>query len=290
MSDKTKRRALGRGLSSLIPVADDQTAEGPAIVSVNIEEIHPNPFQPRSDFNEEEIRNLAESIKNQGLLQPILVRAYENGFQIVSGERRLRALKHLGRTVAPCIIREKTSDREMLEMALVENIQRENLNEIEKAAGYNRLLVECGLSHEQLAERIGASRSAVTNTLRLLKLPEKLQEMVRRGDLSMGHARALLSISDQSRQQQLAERIVAEGLSVRDVENAVQNSGRGTRKARAVKKNQPYDPDTQQIIEKLQYKFGTAIVIRAGANKGGTIEIRYYGTEDMNRIVDILLK
>jgi ParB family chromosome partitioning protein len=263
---------------------------GGEVVLVPVEEITANPFQPRTEFSEQEIFGLAESIRTQGLLQPVLVRRSGSGYEIVSGERRMRALKHLGEKTVPCIVREHLSDREMLEMAVVENLQRENLNEIEKAKAYDKLLLECGLSHEQLSERIGASRSAVTNTLRLLKLPEPIQQMLRHGQLSMGHARALLAIGDPGRQQQLARRIVSEGLSVREIETAAGEHGHGRKKKVTAGKAGGSDPDTQQVIEKLQYKFGTAVNISSSPKGGGLLEIRFYSSDDLNRILDLLMK
>jgi ParB family chromosome partitioning protein len=178
----------------------------------------------------------------------------------------------------------------MQEMALVENIQRENLNEMEKACAYEKLLLEFGLSHDDLSQRVGASRSAVTNTLRLLKLPEKLQAMVRRQELSMGHARALLSIEDHARQEALAERVLKEGLSVREVEEASKKHSRSLlRKKPKTDIGNQYDPDTAAVVEKLQYKFGTAVKLCSKPDGGGTVEISYYSPEDLNRILDILL-
>ncbi|MBD3393912.1 MAG: ParB/RepB/Spo0J family partition protein [Chitinivibrionales bacterium] len=284
MANIKTRRALGRGLSSLIPAPDDKM--GPGIVLLPADTLIPNPFQPRSDFDEEELRSLADSIQTQGLLQPVIARRSGRGYQVVSGERRLRALKLLGETEIPCIVKETVSDREMLEIALVENIQREDLNEIEKARGYDRLLEECGLSHEQLSTRLGKSRSAVTNTLRLLKLPAPIQEMVRAGDLSMGHARALLAETDPKRQQRLAQRVAAEGTSVRDLEKALQKKGKARKKGIRA---HAADPDTQQVIEKLQYRFGTAVDIVSRGARGGRIEIQFYDKDDLNRILDLLL-
>ena len=194
MANKKTRQALGRGLSSLIPVYDaEMVAEGD-ILSVDIDSIMPNPFQPRKNFNKEEIGSLADSIRSQGLLQPIVLRKKGRGHEIISGERRLRAMRHLGEKRIPAIVKEKISDGKMLEMALVENIQREDLNDIELGKSYQRLIVECRLSHKDLSERIAKSRSAITNTIRLLKLPEKIQTLIRGGKISSGHARALLSI------------------------------------------------------------------------------------------------
>jgi ParB family chromosome partitioning protein len=288
MANTNTRRALGRGLSSLIPVTQTSPDGGQGVESVAVSDIRPNPFQPRLDFSHTEIQALADSIRIQGLLQPIIVRRKTDGFEIISGERRYRALKLCGQTSAPCIVRENVSDREMIEIALVENIQREDLNEIEKAKAYERLLLECRLSHEQLSERIGTHRTTITNSLRLLRLSAELQEMVRTGTLSMGHARALLSIDDPKRRQLLAQRIVEKKLSVREVEGMVQGPKppKGKRTARPPA---AYDPDTQKVIEKLQYKFGTSVAISPGKKSGGKLEISYYDTGDLNRILDILM-
>jgi ParB family chromosome partitioning protein len=289
MANAKTRRALGRGLSSLIPQHGEQRGQT-EVVAVDIDSIDANPFQPRSDFEEEEIRNLADSIKEQGLLQAIIVRPKANRFQIVSGERRVRALRLLKESVVPCVVKQRVSDREMLELALVENIQREDLNDIEKAKAYEKLLAECGLSHEQLSARISTSRSVVTNTLRLLKLPEQVQEMIRRSQISMGHARALLALSDEARQIRLAQKIAGEGLSVREVEKIVRHGGKSRQKKKMTRSRASQDADIQQAVEKLQYRFGTAVTIASRSKKGGKIEIAFYSSEDFERILAILLQ
>jgi ParB family transcriptional regulator, chromosome partitioning protein len=209
MASPHARRALGRGLTNLIPVDTEESGSDNEVVLVDINVITSNPFQPRQTFDKEEIRNLAQSIEKQGLLQPILLRKKEDGYEIISGERRFKALKHLGHDKVPCIVKPKITDHEMIEMALVENIQREDLNDIEQAAAYHRLMIDCGLSHDEISKKVGKSRSTITNFLRLLKLPGQIQEMVRRKDLSMGHARALLGIDDPHQQMALAEKIAA---------------------------------------------------------------------------------
>ena len=193
MNKKIYRKALGRGLSNLIPVKIEDSDGNHEIHDVSINSIKMNPFQPRMDFNEDDISGLAESIKNQGLLQPIIVRQNGISFEIISGERRFRAFQYMKEDSVPCIIKKNVSDREMLELALIENIQREELNEIEKAMAYNKLLVEYNYTHEQLSEHIGKSRAAISNSLRLLKLPEDIQLLIRSNQISMGHARAMLS-------------------------------------------------------------------------------------------------
>lgn len=292
-SKTISRRALGRGLSNLIPVFDNNKEEANEIHNIDSNAIITNPFQPRKEFNDEEISGLAESIKSQGLLQPVLVRKTPGGYQIISGERRFRALKFLGNDKIPCIIKSKASDREMLEMALVENVQREDLNEIEKATAYKKLLTECGLSHESLAKRIGKGRAAVTNTLRLLKLPGKIQDMIRGGVISMGHARALLSIEDDVKKVEISEQIIKKNLSVRDVEALAHSQKGRSRTKGAVKKGRKdflNDPDVVGCIEKLQYRFGTDINIFSNAKEKGAIQISFYSREDLNRILNILLE
>ena len=270
MDKKKSRKALGRGLSNLIPVKFDDTEISNEIYNISISLIKPNPFQPRLDFDEEEIKGLAESIKNQGLLQPVVVRKKDEFYQVISGERRLRAFHFLKRDVVPCVVKNSVSDREMLELALIENIQREELNEIEKAIAYQKLLLEYNYTHEQLSDQIGKSRTAITNSLRLLNLPEEIQLLVRNNSISMGHARALLSLSEDD-QKAAVKRILDEHLTVRDVENL--NSGKKTTRVKKVKQKNtvPIDADLNEIIEKLQYKYGTSITISDLSKKTGTI-------------------
>ena len=253
----------------------------------------PNPFQPRTNFNREEIGSLAESIKSQGLLQPIVLRKSAGKYEIISGERRLRAMRHLGEKRIPAVVKEKISDGRMLEMALVENIQREDLNDIEQGKSYQRLLVECGLSHKDLSERIGKSRSAITNSIRLLKLPEKIQALIREGKISSGHARALLSIKDGHAQLALAEKIVSQGLTVRNIENITQAKAKREkdgRKGVTASHTGRTDPDMKHQEDQLRYLFGTDVRIKAGTGGKGKIEINYYSREDLNRILEILRK
>jgi ParB family chromosome partitioning protein len=285
------RRALGRGLSSLIPLEDERPSGGSEEVDVNA--IRPNPFQPRVDFREEEIRELVQSIESQGLLQPIIVRRKTRGYEVISGERRLRALKELGWDRIPCIVKQKVSDREMLEMALVENLQREDLNDIELGSAYQRLLLECRLTHEQLSERLGKNRSTITNTLRLQKLPAAVREMIRKGELSSGHARALLGLEDTHRIEAMARTIVARGLSVREAEEMVRrgNSGHRTQRKRekAGKSSATADPHLNECEDRLRQKLGTSVRI-ARSSRGGKIVIAYRGVEEMNRILELLLE
>lgn len=295
MANKKTRQALGRGLSSLIPVLDGGDISDTDVLDVDIESIMPNPFQPRKDFNSEDIGSLAESIKSQGLLQPVVLRKRAGRYEIISGERRLRAMKHIGEKRIPAIIKEKITESKMLEMALVENIQREDLNDIELAKSFQRLLFDCGLSHKDLSEHIGKSRSAITNTLRLLKLPEQIKDLVREGKISPGHARALLSIKDRRAQLALAKKIVSQELSVREIENITQAKVKGE-KAKAkggvasyrTKAGKPTDPDIKHQEDQLRYLFGTDVKIKTGSGYKGKLEIHYYSKEDLNRILNIM--
>jgi len=283
------RRALGRGLTNLIPVDSEEKGSDGAVVLIDASSVKPNPYQPRTEFDIEEIASLAQSIENQGLLQPILLRKKQNFYEIISGERRFRALKHLGRDQIPGIVKANVSDKDMLELALVENIQRSNLSDIEEAIAYNRLLVECGLSHEELSKRVGKSRSTITNALRLLKLPDEVQAAVRNRSISGGHARALLAIAGEEKQKALALRIVEEGLSVRDVEKIAQGTKEKPTPKAAAQSRPPIDPDLAQTIEKLQYRFGNQVAIHQDVKGKGKIEIHFFTNEDLNRILDLIL-
>lgn len=290
MTPKKSRRALGRGLSNLIPVIDTENDIENEVVEIVISRIQANPFQPRRTFHDEDIKGLAESIKSQGLLQPIVVRKKGDAYEIVSGERRLRALKYLDSPKAPCIVKDKVSDTKMLEMALVENIQRENLNDIEIADSYQKLLLQCGLVHKDLSARVGKSRSVITNTLRLLKLPEMVQSMVREGAISSGHARAILSIDNSKSQRALAEKVVRQGLTVRDVERIAQGgSGRKKSSAGSRERRRAMGPEIQHQEERLRYHYGTDVKIVPKNDSKGRVEIHYYTKEDLNRVLNILI-
>jgi len=293
MASPHTRRALGRGLTNLIPVASEDHGSGDEVVYVDINAIGLNPFQPRQDFDKEEIDNLAQSIDKQGLLQPILLRKKDAGYEIISGERRFRAMKQLGNDKVPCIIKPNISDNAMIEMALVENIQRENLNDIEQAYAYQRLMVDCGLSHEEISKKVGKSRSTITNFLRLLKLPEDIQKKLRKKEFSMGHARALLAIDDPILQKEMAQKIINEKLTVRDIEKSTY--GESPEK----QKNKPKHPDNSEknrkdpnilhIEEKMRYRFGTMVNIIKASEEKGKVEIYFYSLEDMNRILDLMI-
>lgn len=287
-----KRSGLGRGLGALLEDSGEKkkisgsgaTPKG-AINEIEISQIETNPWQPRTDFDEDALNELAESIKVQGIIQPITVRALsENEFQLISGERRLQASKRAGLKTVPAYIR-IADDQQMLEMALIENIQRENLNAIEIALSYQRLLAECDLKQEQLGDRVGKNRSTVTNYLRLLKLPPDIQVALRDGKLSMGHARALISIDDVSLQLEIFNQIIKQDLSVRKVEELVRQNGK---KESANTTTSEVNPEIKELQSKLSTYFGSKIAIKSNEQNKGEIKIPFTSTEDLNRILEIL--
>lgn len=287
-----KRSGLGRGLGALL----DDSAETkqtnqigvPSPKGINeiaIDQIEVNPWQPRSDFDEVALEELADSIKTQGIIQPITVRALsKTEYQLISGERRLQASKRAGLNTIPAYVRE-ADDQQMLEMALIENIQRENLNAIEVALSYQRLITECSLKQEELGERVGKNRTTVNNYLRLLKLPPDIQIALRDGALSMGHARALISLENVDLQLDIFSQIVRNDLSVRKVEELVRNLGKTETTAPPVKE---IDPEIKNLQAKLSSHFGSKINVKANAQNQGEIKIPFKSTEDLNRILEIL--
>ena len=286
-----KKSGLGRGLGALLEDTGDKkkisgsgaTPKG-AINEIEISKIETNPWQPRTDFDEEALEDLANSIKVQGIIQPITVRALNaNKFQLISGERRYQASKRAGLKAIPAYIR-VADDQQMLEMALIENIQRENLNSIEIALSYQRLLAECDLKQEELGDRVGKNRSTVTNYLRLLKLPPAIQVALRDGKLSMGHARALISIDEVSLQLDIFKQIIQQELSVRKVEELVRNAGKVAEK---VEKSVTVDPEIKKLQTKLSSHFGSKISVKSNEKNQGEIKIPFASTEDLNRILEI---
>ncbi|MEM6735830.1 MAG: ParB/RepB/Spo0J family partition protein [Bacteroidota bacterium] len=288
-----KRSGLGKGLGALLEDSNDKksisgsgaTLKG-AINEIEISKIETNPWQPRTEFDEEALNDLAESIKVQGIIQPITVRALSaSQYQLISGERRLQASKRAGLSNIPAYIR-IANDQQMLELALIENIQRENLNAIEIALSYQRLLFECNLKQEELGERVGKNRSTVTNYLRLLKLPPDIQVALRDGKISMGHARALISIEDVSLQLNIFHQIIKNELSVRKVEELVRNGP--TNKYAPVKTLAELDPEIKALQSKLSSHFGAKINLKANSQNKGEIKIPFNSTDDLNRILEIL--
>lgn len=291
-----KKRALGKGLSALIPdsyinipPADKtsdplRTTRSASIEDVRISEIRPNHRQPRQHFPEGTIRELADSIREQGILQPVVVKKAKSGYELICGERRMRAAQFLGLDKIPAIVKD-VAEEQLLEWALVENIQREDLNAIEEGQAYLRLVEESGLSQDEVAKKVGKDRSTVANTIRLLRLPEEVLTALLNGDIQAGHARALLSLPTPEHQRQMARRIVKEKLSVRQVEEIV---GRvGTRKRRA-KRARLLDQEILALEAKLERALGTQVRIFPNKNNQGRVEIRYYSLDDLDRVLNLL--
>jgi ParB family chromosome partitioning protein len=278
------RKALGRGLSALLREVETTTT---GLDQIPVTLIDPNPYQPRRTFPETSLRELAESIRAGGLLQPVLVRRADARYQLVAGERRWRAACLAGLQAIPAVIRE-LDDREALELALTENLLREDLNPLEVARAFDALQEKYQLSHEEIAERMVLNRSTVTNTLRLLRLPSSIQEMLAHGELSHGHARALLGLHSESAQIQLAQMATKQGLSVRQIETVV--AGRQLKPARTTSSpgSQP-DPNTRAAVLDLERALGTKVRI-VGSGKNGRIEISYFSSEDLNRIYECIIR
>jgi len=299
MAKARKKQALGRGLSALlkdtkedITTASDKNAEKlvGSIVEIEIDSIEVNPFQPRSYFNEEALQELATSIKELGVIQPITVRKLKgNSFQIVSGERRFRASKLIGNKTIPAYIR-LANDQEMLEMALVENVQRENLDPIEIALSYQRMIDEINLTQEEMAKRVGKSRSSITNFLRLLKLDPIVQTGMRDGFLSMGHGRALINIDDAKKQIEIYEKILSDKLSVRQTEQLVKEIKEGKKEASKTKVKPETPVYISKAVKDLSQFFGHKIAIKTSGKNKGKIEIPFHSEEDFNRIKNLLQK
>lgn len=291
-------RGLGKGLDSLIPnaVGEAKTKKESAkdtVVEkkepetlVKITMVEPNRKQPRKNFDEDALQELSDSIKQFGLLQPILVQDRKDHYEIIAGERRWRAAKIAGLKEIPVIIRDY-SDQEIMEISLIENIQREDLNPIEEAQAYKRLLTEFNLKQDEVAERVSKSRAAVTNSIRLLKLCDEVQQMVIDDMISTGHARALLAVEDKDEQYNLAQRIFDEKLSVRDVEKLVKNLHK-PEKAPKKAENKTMEAIYQDIQEKLKQKLSTKVMVTAKGDGAGKIEIEFYNNEDLDRILDMI--
>jgi len=274
-----KRPALGRGLGALIP--GGSPAERKGVINLGIEEIRPNKHQPRRHFDEGRIEELAESIRSKGILLPLIVRRAPEGYVLVAGERRWRAAQRAGVREVPAMVRE-VSEKEAFELALIENIQREDLNPVEEAEAYKRLIEEHGLTQEELAARVGKERSTVANALRLLRLPEAIKQAIVAGQLSMGHARALLAIADEGDLRRAAEKVIAENLSVRAAEALVQRLK--SKRLPKEKRESAGGAQVRHLVEKLQRKLGAKVELK---DKGGsgTLEIRYQSLAELDRIL-----
>jgi len=284
------KRGLGKGLGALIPTPEvvEYNPEQDVVLEISVEEIIPNSFQPRKEFDPEKLQELASSIQEHGVIQPVIVRPRLNntGYELVVGERRLRACKMIGLEKIPAVIK-TLSDQEMTEIALIENIQRENLNPVEEAKAYKRLIEEFGLTQEEVAKKVGKSRPFVANFLRLLQLPSDILDLLADGKVTVGHVRPLLSLVNESLQRQVVKEILEKNLSVRETEETVKKIIKDKTSKRILKKkNTP--PVFLDLQEQLQNKFGTKVLIK-DSGKRGKIEIEYYNYDDLQRIIDMIV-
>jgi len=296
MAAKAKNRGLGRGLDALFadqapvynPVKEETETAAPveqgtnAVVYININDIKPNENQPRKTFTEEKLNELAASITEHGIIQPLVVRKNKGSYEIVAGERRWRAARKAELKEVPCIIREFTDEENML-VAIIENMQREDLNPIEEAEGLNQMIKTYGLTQEEVSKSVSKSRPYITNALRLLKLPEEIKDFVMEGKLTTGHARALINVENKKLQSELCKKIIEEGLSVRKVEELARNESKPKKKP--VKKVK--SADTLHVESELKSIFGTKVSIEQKGKKG-TIQLEYYSTEELNRLIEML--
>ena len=278
-----KRGGLGKGLDSLIK--ENKTAKHTAPIMMKINDVEPNRDQPRKHFEEDALLELADSIKQFGILQPLIVQKRNDYYEIIAGERRWRAAKQAGVKEVPVIIKEYT-DQEIVEISLIENIQRENLNPIEEAMAYKRLIDEFHLKQDEIAERVSKSRTAVTNSMRLLKLDSRVQQMMVDEMISAGHARAILAISDPEQQYNAAMKVFDEKLSVRETEKLVKSILTPTKK-KPVVSNPTEDAIYESLEEKMKGITGTRVFIHRKKNNKGKIEIEYYSRDDLDRIIDL---
>jgi ParB family chromosome partitioning protein len=278
-----QKKVLGRGLGALIPQRGDPAPLRDGLSQIPITQITPNPHQPRKAFNEASIEELTQSVREHGIVQPIVVtRTSESHYRLIAGERRLRAAQRAGLQTVPAVIKELLKEGDSLQIALIENIQREDLNPIEEAGAYHQLHDEFGLTQEEISRRVGKERSTVANFLRLLRLPDSVKELLAAGQLSMGHARALLSVDSAKRQEQLAERVVKSNLNVRQTEMLA-----ATTSAKPVKRAKPKDVFTRDAEEKLTRSLRTKVDIDR-RRRGGVIHIRFASEDDLIRIFDEL--
>lgn len=300
MPPKTPKKGLGKGLNALIkapgavPVepsgkAAEATDAGERVLRVSLDQVVPSPLQPRKHFHEDNLDELVESIREHGVIQPLVVREVEGKYELIAGERRWRASTKLGLKEVPIIFRE-ASDRDVLEMALIENLQREDLDPLEEAQAYSRLAKDFGLKQEEIAQRVGKNRATVSNAIRLLDLDEQVQVLISRKMLSSGHAKAILGIKGKAEQRMLADMVVRKKLNVRETEKLVseQINGKTTSKPEKKSKNSPQaEAYLRQIQDELRSRYSTNIAIQH-SDKKGKIEIEYYGNEDLSRILELM--
>jgi ParB family chromosome partitioning protein len=283
------RKALGRGLSALLS-EPAKTANSEELIEIDLDLIDPNSAQPRTRFDDTRLQELAQSIKSNGIVQPLLVRRAGNRYQLVAGERRWRAAQIAGIQKVPAVVR-TIPDERLLELALIENIQRQELNPIEEAQAYKRLIETLGLTQEAVAQRVGRDRTFITNYIRLLRLPEDIQQFLEEEKLSTGHARALLSVDDPEIQRKVAKSVIEKGLSVRETERAMKRVIEGTAPITAVQpETKPADPNIKAAENKLRRKLGTQVrVMPSAKGTGGKLEIEYYNEGDLDRLYRLLM-
>jgi ParB family transcriptional regulator, chromosome partitioning protein len=284
-----KKKALGRGLGALLTTklpADTPAGDGPTLLA--IDQVEPNPLQPRTIFHQAALDELAQSIRANGIIQPLVVRRINGTTQLVAGERRLRAAKLAGLSEVPVVYRE-IDDARLLEITLIENIQREDLNPLEVAEAYQRLVVELGLTHDQIAERTGKDRSTITNHLRLLRLPQVIQQLIADRRLSMGHARALVPIQNEEEQIQLANKAAAESLSVREMERLARSHSSAQRTKKSTSEAEQLDPNWKAALAELERVLGTRVKIQLGQRGSGKIEIEFYSQQDLERLYELIV-
>src|SRR5215203_2456466 len=280
------RKALGRGLGALL--SSDRTVDlGAESTEVELESIVPGSMQPRTHFDEASLESLADSIRTHGIVQPLVVRRRSGGYELIAGERRWRAARLAGLSHVPVVVKE-VPDESLLEIALIENIQREDLNPIEEAQAYQKLIETVGLTQEALATRVGRDRSYITNYLRLLRLPADLQQLVKEGRLSTGHARTLLGLTDADAQRRVARQIIDGGLSVRATEQAVQRMNE-ERPPKSAPGARAVDPNIRAAETKLRRALGTQVKILVSGEGKGKVEISFFSTEDLDRIYNLLM-
>jgi ParB family chromosome partitioning protein len=280
-----EKRALGKGLGALLPEAEESRSSGQEVQEIPIELIVPNRLQPRTDFPQEELMELADSVRQNGLLQPVLVRRKGDGFfELIAGERRFRAAKLAGFTALPAIVR-NSSDQQAIELALIENLQRKDLNPMESARAYHRLINEFGFTQDAVAQRIGKDRSSVANLIRLVNLPFEIQQLVQSGALSTGHAKVILGLESAELQLTLARQITAEQLSVRQAELLTAEQPQSAKPTRGLRRPRPH----RDLEERLQKRLGTRVSLVTG-RRGGKIVLHYFSPTELERLLELLLQ
>ncbi len=277
-----EKKALGKGLNALIPQRQVGLEDAERVVSIDVDKVTPGKYQPRIEFNKEKLNELVSSIKEKGVVQPVLVRQVGESYELIAGERRLRAIKSLGMKSVPAIIKD-VDDIDMLEISLIENIQREGLNAIEEAFAYRRFITDFQFTQDKISQALGKDRSTIANTIRLLGLPKKIQDFILINSITAGHGRALLSLMSEDEQMRVCNLVVKKRLSVRETEKIISRRLKGKKRKTAGQQ----DPNTREVEDELRRIFGTRVRIMQG-KKRGNIQIEYYSKEDLERIINLL--